>query len=200
MLHAVPLGFEALWMRCRLVRPLGKVEHVHIAITVWLPMEILRRIAWVLLLAPLGLTVHSVQAAQSSAQPASGAVSSSAAPAKAAAKPSVKAKAKARKPVRKHRTAAKAAAKDTGTRVPDRIDLSLPKDMVKQLKPEVDTSPTAKTVQTPLLPAMFPDTPNGNDSSFQLNGRLISNEMQLQLRNDSRRDLEGAAIEFQFRQ
>ncbi|MFS0827762.1 hypothetical protein [Pseudomonas phoenicis] len=176
------------------------MEHVHIAITVWLPMEILRRIAWVLLLAPLGLTVHSVQAAQSSAQPASGAVSSSAAPAKAAAKPSVKAKAKARKPVRKHRTAAKAAAKDTGTRVPDRIDLSLPKDMVKQLKPEVDTSPTAKTVQTPLLPAMFPDTPNGNDSSFQLNGRLISNEMQLQLRNDSRRDLEGAAIEFQFRQ
>lgn len=186
----------------RLVRQLGKVEHVHIAITVWLPMEILRRIALVLLLAPLGLAVHSVQAAQSSAPPASGAASSSATPAKAAAKPSIKtkAKAKAKKPVRKNRTAAKAAAKDARTTVSDRIDLSLPKDMVKQLKPEVDTSPTAKTVQTPLLPAMFPDTPSSNDSSFQLNGRLISNEMQLQLRNDSRRDLEGAAIEFQFRQ
>ena len=184
----------------RLVRQLGKVEHVHIAITVWLPMEILRRIALVLLLAPLGLTVHSVQAAQSSAPPASGAASSSATPAKAAAKPSIKTKAKAKKPVRKNRTAAKAAAKDARTTASDRIDLSLPKDMVKQLKPEVDTSPTAKTVQTPLLPAMFPDTPSSNDSSFQLNGRLISNEMQLQLRNDSRRDLEGAAIEFQFRQ
>ncbi|WP_459205306.1 hypothetical protein ACSMEV_11695 [Pseudomonas sp. MLB6B] len=161
-------------------------------------MEILRRIALVLLLAPLGLTMHNVQAAQSSAQPASGAASSSATPAKAVAKPPAKAKAK--KPVRKHRTAAKAAAKDTRPAVADRIDLSLPKDMVKQLKPEVDTSPTAKTVQTPLLPAMFPDTPSSNDSSFQLNGRLISNEMQLQLRNDSRRDLEGAAIEFQFRQ
>ncbi|WP_313741243.1 hypothetical protein [Pseudomonas sp.] len=161
-------------------------------------MEILRRIALVLLLAPLGLTVHTVQAAQSSAQPASGAASSSATPAKAAAKSSVKAKAK--KPVRKSRTAAKATAKDTRTTVSDRIDLSLPKEMVRQLKPEVDSSPTAKTVQTPLLPAMFPDTPSSNDSSFQLNGRLISNEMQLQLRNDSRRDLEGAAIEFQFRQ
>lgn len=161
-------------------------------------MEILRRIALVLLLAPLGLTMHTVQAAQSSAQPASGAAPSSATPAKAAVKSPAKAKAK--KPVRKHRTAAKTVAKDTRPAVADRIDLSLPKDMVKQLKPEVDTSPTAKTVQTPLLPAMFPDTPSSNDSSFQLNGRLISNEMQLQLRNDSRRDLEGAAIEFQFRQ
>lgn len=161
-------------------------------------MEILRRIALVLLLAPLGLTMHTVQAAQSSAQPASGAAPSSATPARAAAKPPAKAKAK--KAVRKHHAAAKAVAKDTRPAVADRIDLSLPKDMVKQLKPEVDTSPTAKTVQTPLLPAMFPDTPSSNDSSFQLNGRLISNEMQLQLRNDSRRDLEGAAIEFQFRQ
>jgi hypothetical protein len=39
-----------------------------------------------------------------------------------------------------------------------------------------------------------------NDSPFQLNGRLINNEMQLQLRNDSRRDVEGAAIEFEFPQ
>jgi len=29
---------------------------------------------------------------------------------------------------------------------------------------------------------------------------LISNEMQLQMRNDSRRDVEGAAIDFEFRQ
>ena len=47
---------------------------------------------------------------------------------------------------------------------------------------------------------MFRDKPEADDSPFQLNGRLINNEMQLQLRNDSRREVEGAAIDFEFRQ
>ena len=46
---------------------------------------------------------------------------------------------------------------------------------------------------------MFSEKPVTDESPFQLNGRLINNEMQLQLRNDSRRDVEGAAIEFEFR-
>ena len=35
---------------------------------------------------------------------------------------------------------------------------------------------------------------------FQLNGRLLSNEMQLQLRNEERREVEGAALDFEFKQ
>ncbi|WDY56370.1 hypothetical protein [Pseudomonas sp. PSKL.D1] len=77
------------------------------------------------------------------------------------------------------------------------LDLSLPVDMVKNLEPDVGSSATRRK---PLLPAMFTEKPQTDDSPFQLNGRLISNEMQLQLRNDSRRDVEGAAIEFEFRQ
>ncbi|MBA1204501.1 hypothetical protein G7009_22560 [Pseudomonas capeferrum] len=77
-----------------------------------------------------------------------------------------------------------------------KLDLSLPPEMVEQLEPEVDNKrPRGK----PLLPTMFPEKPTV-DSPFQLNGRLISNEMQLQLRNDSRRDVDGAAIEFEFKQ
>ncbi|MNG25605.1 hypothetical protein D3C84_1104860 [compost metagenome] len=50
-----------------------------------------------------------------------------------------------------------------------------------------------------MLPYLFGEKPP-SDSPFQLNGRLISNEMQLQLRNESRKDVEGAAIEFEFKQ
>ncbi|MHC6226508.1 hypothetical protein ACYU03_17350 [Pseudomonas sp. X10] len=77
-----------------------------------------------------------------------------------------------------------------------RIDLSLPVELVKDLKPQVSGEPLARK---PLLPSMFTEKP-ATDSPFQLNGRLISNEMQLQLRNDSRRDVEGAAIDFEFKQ
>ncbi|MEQ7922304.1 hypothetical protein ABQX22_24120 [Xanthomonas sp. WHRI 1810A] len=75
------------------------------------------------------------------------------------------------------------------------LDLSLPPDMVKQLTPpsKVITAAHPK----PLLPKMFPDAQS--DPDFELNGRLLSNEMQLQLRNDSRRDVEGAAVDFTFR-
>jgi hypothetical protein len=65
--------------------------------------------------------------------------------------------------------------------------------MVQELKP-VGTVPLPK--REPLLPQMFGD----KNSPFQLNGRLLSNEMQLQLRNEERHEVEGAALEFEFKQ
>lgn len=72
------------------------------------------------------------------------------------------------------------------------LDLSLPKDMVEELKP-VGTVPLPK--REPVLPQMFGD----KSSQFQLNGRLINNEMQLQMRNEERHEVEGAALEFEFK-
>ncbi|WP_433739351.1 translation initiation factor 2 [Pseudomonas putida] len=74
------------------------------------------------------------------------------------------------------------------------LDLSLPKGMVDELKP-VGTVPLSK--RDPVLPPMFGD--KSDNSQFQLNGRLINNEMQLQLRNEERREIEGAALEFEFK-
>ena len=45
---------------------------------------------------------------------------------------------------------------------------------------------------------MFGEKPVDN-SAFQINGRLLSNEMQLQMRNEERRDVEGAALDFEFK-
>jgi hypothetical protein len=72
------------------------------------------------------------------------------------------------------------------------LDLSLPKDMVEELKP-LGMVPLPK--REPVLPQMFGD----KSHQFQLNGRLINNEMQLQLRNEDRREVEGAALEFEFK-
>jgi hypothetical protein len=99
------------------------------------------------------------------------------------------------KPVRQ---TAKKAVKAAPEPLPTtKLDLRLPADMVKDLKPATqDPAPTPK----PLLPYLFGEKPP-SDSPFQLNGRLLSNEMQLQLRNDARQqDIEGAAIEFEFKQ
>ena len=77
-----------------------------------------------------------------------------------------------------------------------KLDLSLPPDMVRQLKP-LGTVPMP--AHKPLLPNMFGDK-TAQDSPFQLNGRLISNEMGLQLRNEARQnEIEGAALEFEFK-
>ncbi|MNN40113.1 hypothetical protein D3C81_1541750 [compost metagenome] len=75
------------------------------------------------------------------------------------------------------------------------LDLSLPRDMVQELKP-VGTVPLTR--REPLLPQMFGD--KSGSSPFQLNGRLLSNEMQLQLRNEERHEVEGAALDFEFKQ
>ncbi|KAA0948245.1 translation initiation factor 2 [Pseudomonas sp. ANT_H14] len=79
---------------------------------------------------------------------------------------------------------------------PAHLDLRLPQDMVRHLQP-LGTLPQPKNV--PLLPPMFGEKPVDN-SAFQINGRLLSNEMMLQLRNEERREVEGAALDFEFKQ
>jgi hypothetical protein len=150
-------------------------------------MNLLRSAALIICIAPFCLPCGVVQAAQPAVQVQAG---HDKAKGKAPAKPAAKAKAKSKakpKPVSKAVSQSLPKAK---------LDLSLPTDMVKNLEPEVGD---ASTRRKPLLPAMFTEKPETSDSPFQLNGRLISNEMQLQLRNDSRRDVEGAAIDFEFR-
>ncbi|MGF6095792.1 translation initiation factor 2 [Pseudomonas sp. 18175] len=101
-------------------------------------------------------------------------------------------------PVKKRtRAATKSSNEVAQTKLPPaQLDLSLPSDMVRHLQP-LGTVPKPKSV--PLLPPMFGEKPADN-SAFQINGRLLSNEMKLQLRNEERRDVEGAALEFEFKQ
>lgn len=108
-----------------------------------------------------------------------------------------------RAPVASKSKAASKVVKDT--HLPKAaLDLSLPPEMVKQLAPPpgvITASSKPKSPPAggkPLLPKMFPDAES--DPDFQLQGRLLSNEMQLQLRNDSRKDVEGAALDFKFKQ
>ncbi|WP_017905720.1 hypothetical protein [Pseudomonas asplenii] len=79
---------------------------------------------------------------------------------------------------------------------PPRLDLSLPQELVNKMQP-VGKVPLSRS--RPLLPQMFVEKP-ASQTPFQLNGRLLSNEMELQLRNDSRREIEGAALDFEFKQ
>lgn len=76
-----------------------------------------------------------------------------------------------------------------------KLDLSLPKDMVQTLQPEAKVH--AGAASKPVLPEMFEQK---QADGFQLNGRLLSNEMGLNLRTDARRDVEGAALDFKFPQ
>ncbi|WP_201002554.1 translation initiation factor 2 [Pseudomonas cichorii] len=93
--------------------------------------------------------------------------------------------------------AGKGSVKDVRLAQP-KLDLSLPPEMVKELSPPANVI-TAK--RKPLLPQMFGNKGSSSDPSpFELNGRLLSNEMQLQMRNESRRDIEGAALDFKFKQ
>jgi len=91
------------------------------------------------------------------------------------------------------------------TRLPKAsLDLSLPPEMVKQLTPPanvITAGPKTKAPAAgakPLLPKLFPDS--NAESDFELQGRLLSNEMQLQLRNEARKEVDGAAVDFTFRQ
>ncbi|KAA0974672.1 translation initiation factor 2 [Pseudomonas sp. ANT_H12B] len=89
----------------------------------------------------------------------------------------------------------KPASEVVKTKLPSAdLDLSLPEHMAEELKP-VGTVPLPR--HDAVLPQMFGD--KAGSSPFQLNGRLISNEMQLQLRNEERHEVEGAALEFEFK-
>ncbi|MBD9457003.1 translation initiation factor 2 [Pseudomonas sp. PDM05] len=116
---------------------------------------------------------------------------------KAPAKKAVEAKKKAAAVKKRTTSKSKSSQEITQTKLPPaQLDLSLPSDMVRHLQP-IGTMPKPQSV--PLLPPMFGEKPAGN-SAFQINGRLLSNEMKLQLRNEERRDVEGAALEFEFKQ
>jgi len=129
------------------------------------------------------------------------------APAKTAASASKSTKASA---ASQRKAKSKAAAKSKSRKkaevianeLPEpKLDLSLPKDLVKKLDPSTQAlgAPSSRiTPGKPLLPSMFNET-SASSGPFQLNGRLLSNEMQLQLRNDAR-EVEGAALEFEFKQ
>lgn len=149
--------------------------------------------AWVL----LGLLmIGQVPSVMAATQEKPAATSTSKKTAKTAA-PAKKAQAKKAATVKKRRPVAsksKPASEVAKTRLPSaKLDLSLPKDMVEELKPK-------GTVELPRREAILPQMFGEKDSGFQLNGRLLSNEMQLQLRNDERREVEGAALDFEFKQ
>lgn len=117
---------------------------------------------------------------------------------KPAAKPAVSAKQAAAQKKSSAASKSKSVRRSAKKPLPAaKLDLSLPPDMVRQLKP-LGTVPMP--AHKPLLPNMFGDK-TAQDSPFQLNGRLISNEMGLQLRNEARQnEIEGAALEFEFKQ
>ncbi|MET3458964.1 MULTISPECIES: translation initiation factor 2 [Pseudomonas] len=110
---------------------------------------------------------------------------------KPSAKKAVAAKKKKRAPIASKSKSAHQIAKTPLP--PAKLDLSLPHDMVEELQPPGKV-PLPK--REPLLPSMFGEKPG----PFQLNGRLLSNEMQLPLRNQERNEVEGAALDFEFKQ
>ncbi|MDR9863131.1 MULTISPECIES: translation initiation factor 2 [Pseudomonas] len=136
----------------------------------------------------LAAAVQDKPAATSQAQKP--AASKKAAPVKKA-QPKKAAPVKKRPPVASKSKPAREIAK---SKLPSaKLDLSLPKDMVEELKPP---GTVISPKREPILPQMFGE----KDSGFQLNGRLLKNEMDLQLRNEERRDVEGAALDFEFKQ
>ncbi|MHA3737369.1 translation initiation factor 2 [Pseudomonas sp. Eth.TT006] len=156
---------------------------------------------WILLgVLTMGLAPGVMAAAVQEKPPASASTSTASASKKAAADKKAQAKKAPQKkaaPVKKRPPIAsksKPASEVVKTRLPPaKLDLSLPKDMVQQLKP-------AGTVPMPKHDAILPQMFGEKNSGFQLNGRLLSNEMQLQLRNEERREVEGAALDFEFKQ
>ena len=134
---------------------------------------------------------NAVDSLAASSQPAPAATQSSVKPSAVAQKAPVKNRA----PISSKSKSAREIAKK---RLPTaKLDVSLPPEMVKQLQP-LGAVPMPK--HKPLLPNMFGEKPE-EESPFQLNGRLLSNEMGLQLRNDARQnEVEGAALDFEFKQ
>ena len=141
------------------------------------------------------MTFHAdgVMAAAVQEKPAASAPAKKSTPVKKAAPVKKKAaKVKKRPPVA---SKSKPASEVVKTKLPPvDLDLSLPEHMAEELKP-IGTVPLPR--RDAVLPQMFGD--KAGSTPFQLNGRLISNEMQLQLRNEERREVDGAALEFEFK-
>lgn len=136
---------------------------------------------------------ESVMAASVQEKPAASAASKKPAPVQKAAPAKKKAAAQKKRPPIASKS--KPASEVVKTKLPSAdLDLSLPQDMAEELKP-VGTVPLPR--HDAVLPQMFGD--KSGSSPFQLNGRLISNEMKLQLRNEERREVDGAALEFEFK-
>ncbi|AKV10145.1 MULTISPECIES: hypothetical protein [Pseudomonas] len=148
---------------------------------------------WLSICLLMTFQAESIMAASVPEKNATSTASKKAAPVKKAA-PAKKnvAKVKKRPPIA---SKSKAASEVVKTRLPSAdLDLSLPEEMAEELKP-IGTVPLPR--HDAVLPQMFGD--KAGSSPFQLNGRLISNEMKLQLRNEERRDVDGAALEFEFK-
>lgn len=149
---------------------------------------------WLSILLLMTGQTGAVMAASTPEKPAASADSKKPAAVKKAAPAKKKAApVKKRPPIASKSKSAREVAKTKLPPVP--VDLSLPEDMAEELKPE-------GTVTLPkrdgVLPQMFGD--KAGSEAFQLNGRLITNEMELQMRNEERRsNVEGAALEFEFK-
>ncbi|MGH8386914.1 MAG: translation initiation factor 2 [Pseudomonas sp.] len=155
--------------------------------------------AWLLICLLVSVQPLSVMAASVPEKPSSSGSQTTAKksePAKKAAPVKKKAVVQKKTPVKKRPPIAsksKPASEVLKTQLPSAdLDLSLPKDMVEELKP-VGTVPLPK--REAMLPQMFGD----KSSPYELNGRLLNNEMQLQLRNEERREVDGAALEIEFK-
>jgi hypothetical protein len=148
---------------------------------------------WLSICLLMTFQADSIMAAPVQEKPAANATSKQPAPTKNAAAVKKKAaKVKKRAPIA---SKTKPASEVVKTKLPSaHLDLSLPEEMAEELKP-IGSVPLPR--RDPLLPQMFGD--KAGSTPFQLNGRLISNEMQLQLRNEERREVEGAALEFEFK-
>lgn len=165
------------------------------AVSAVVSMKAIVPVAWVLIGLLSAFQMGGIAVAASAQEkPAAGATKNAPKKATAAKKPSPKkvtAAKKKRAPVASKSKSAHEVAKTPLP--PAKLDLSLPRDMVEELQPPGKVQPPKRE---PLLPSMFGDKPG----PFQLNGRLLSNEMQLPLRNQERNEVEGAALEFEFKQ
>lgn len=165
------------------------------AVSAVVSMKAIAPAAWVLIGLLTAFPSEGVVAASAQEKPAASATKSA-----SKKKPAVVKKAPAKKAAAAKKKRAPVASKSQSAREvaktrlpPAKLDLSLPQEMVEDLQPP-GAVPLPK--REPLLPSMFGEKPG----PFQLNGRLLSNEMQLPLRNQERNEVEGAALDFEFKQ
>lgn len=73
-----------------------------------------------------------------------------------------------------------------------RLNLNLPPELARQAEPKGKVEPLKNDS---VLPPMFVEK-NKPQTPFQLNGKLLTNELS----RDNRKDVDGAALEFEFKQ